>query len=1476
MARPRALNRTSRLLLAAVLLALAVGLLMPSPGPVHGSSHDLPGKPSISNWDRMYNGLRVHWNAPASDGGSPIIRYEVQYKRPRWEIWEDGPQVGTARKATIKSLGRDIEYQVRVRAVTSNGAGPWTDDPDDKRNSLGLSSQADPPDVTIIPRNASLTLSWDVEYLGSLSLSHYNVQYARFDGNTYTYEDWTVGGSTRIAGNSVTITDLENGQNYLVRVRAHNGIKDGHWSVGHHGAPATGTPFLKVEELVTGLQVPWDLDFTPDGTMLFTQRAGRLSARLTDGTVRSLARVQNTKTTSEGGLMSILVDPGFSTNRRFYTCQTNNNAQPPNYESPSSPYSVEVIVWTVNADYTTATRAANPLVGGIPGGTFGQHNGCRLRFGPDGYLWIATGDAVGPTNPQSLSSLGGKVLRVVASTGNGAPGNPFRSSPRVYTYGHRNIQGLALRPDTRQMWAVEHGSIVDDEINLLAAGKNYGWDPAHLNNEGETVYSELQVPMTDLEKYPSAVEAQWSSGESTLATSGGIFLEGERWGDWEGRLAVATLKDSQLHLFAFDEAGHFQNRISVPALRETHGRLRSPVIGPDGALYITTSNGENKDKILKVTPVYHPGSPAGLTVVPGSAVGELVVTWTAPTDDGGDPVTGYRLRYSTDGTNWTDVADTVAGLTETITGLDDGVEYRVQVRAVNGAAGGGAWSQSGTGNAGSSNQAPTVANAIEDVTFLKESGTRDVSLSGVFTDADNDSLTITAVSSADSKAAVSVATDFSKLTVTARARGTVTITVTADDGNGGTGQDSFTVTVKAAPVVSSALSDVSGLATESARDISLSGVFTDADGDSLTITARSSSNVRARALVAADYSSLTVAGVTAGTATITVTAQDSDGNQVSDAFDVEVVRSAEAGLSALSLSAGSISPSFSATTYTYTLNVGHDVSSTTVTATASHGRATLKAGLAGSLSAITSGTPSGDISLAPGANSVQVEVTAEDGMAQQTYTITVTREASSDPVIQFSSATYSGTEGDTITIRLRLAEAQPAPFRVWVRADPRSDASHEPDFSFGDCLPGETSCDFGIGVLDVTIPAGDTTYDYGIRTVDDHRVEGSETFTLDFVYVGSPYVLGDNSQAVVTIEDNDEAGVIVSTETVSMKEDTTGNEEADATYTIRLDSQPADWVRVYPESAFACKVGVIRGFVEFSRHNWDQPQTVRLRAEHDFDAVDEEVVISHRVEAASASAEYRTVTVPSVTVSVDDKHTPALMVEKSSLTPAAGETVQYRVYLSADPSPVYGENPADCYDYSSSHTVTIAAASSDTDKVTVSPASVTFTADDYEPKTIYVTGVSAGDVTITHTVSGTDPEYTGTPLVLQQVAVSVPAQQQSAQEPSGEPQETPEPEGVQKLPGPVLEVQLAATSDSLTVRWNAPETGDPPTRYIVHIAPVGGGKGELKTPKAKKTSVTFRGLEAGETYRIFVRAKNQAGKGPRVKAIVTLPEAPPG
>ena len=186
------------------------------------------------------------------------------------------------------------------------------------------------------------------------------------------------------------------------------------------------------------------------------------------------------------------------------------------------------------------------------------------------------------------------------------------------------------------------------------------------------------------------------------------------------------------------------------------------------------------------------------------------------------------------------------------------------------------------------NQAPTVSAVIGDATIVNQSGTRQVSLSGVFSDADSDALTITAASSDEAVTTVSVATDYSALTVSARARGTATITVTANDGNGGTVEDSFTVTVKAAPAVASALADVSGLETGSTQEVFLSGVFSDADGDSLVITAASSDEAKATVSVASDGSRLTLTGVAQGTVTITVTARDSDGNRVIDAFDVSV------------------------------------------------------------------------------------------------------------------------------------------------------------------------------------------------------------------------------------------------------------------------------------------------------------------------------------------------------------------------------------------------------------------------------------------------------------------------------------------------------------------------------------------------------------------------------------------------------------
>ena len=1339
-------------ILATFLLALAAVLLVSAPGPAYGAGE--PGKPTISNWDRLHQGLRVHWYAPGGDGGSPITRYEVQYKATDADNWTNVRGVGTTRKATITGLRHTNEYQVRVRAVNANGAGPWTDDPADKGFPRGVTQYADPPDVTVLARNGSLVVSWDPPaYFGTAPASHYNVQYAPFDSPPYTYKDWTVDGSAEIIDGFVTITGLENGQDHLVRVRAHNGYDGGggYWSVDYHGIPGPYTPKLKIEELVTGLKIPWDVAFTPDGTMLFTQRSGALGVRRTDGrVVKSIsADLADVKARGEGGLMAILVDPDFSSNRRFYTCQRR-----------SDPSEVQVIAWTMNNDYNGATRVADPLIGGIPAGN-GYHNGCRLRFGPDGHLWVATGDASQGANPQDLSSLGGKVLRVDASTGGGATGNPFSDAPLVYTYGHRNIQGLALRAGTRQMWSVEHGPTVDDEINLLSAGGNYGWDPVPGYNQ--------RVPMTDLKKYPGAIPAKYSSGSSTLATSGGIFLGGSNWRNWEGRLAVAALKNRQLYLFAFDENGEFQSRLSVPELKETYGRLRTPMMGPDGALYLTTSIGED-DMILKVTAASQPGRPAAPTVVRrDGSPGELDVSWTAPTDDGGDQVAGYQLRYSRDGVTWNTETSTLTGLTKTISGLDDGAEYQVQVRAMN-QAGDSTWSQSGTGT---TNRAPTVVSGIGDATIVNESGRQEVSLSGVFDDADSDDLTVSAASSADATATVSVAADQSKLTVTARARGTATITVTASDGHGGTVSDAFTVKVKAAPAVASAIADLSSLVTEATRDVSLSGTFSDADNDPLTITAASSDDNKATVSVAGDYSKLTVTGVAEGTAIITVTAQDADGNRVSDAFDAAVVKSADASLSALALSAGSIAPAFSSTTYAYTLAVGNGVSSTTVTASSGHGGATLKAGLSGSLSSVGSGTASGAISLAEGANALQVEVTAEDGTTKRTYAVTVSRNRMptvssgiSDLTIVNEGGThevslsgvFSDADGDSLTITAGSSDANRATVSVagdhsslTVKARARGMATITVTAADG---RGSTVAD----TFTVTVKAAPVAAS-ALADISDLEASATLDVLLDGVFSDA-----DNDALIITATSSDDAKATASVSPDYSKLTLTGVAEGAATITVTAED--ADGNRV--NDAFDVSVVELPGPVAnlaVSATDTGDGIIVSWQAPESGGTVKGYIAHARPVKGGAGSGKTR--------------HPKA--DELSVTFPNLETGLEYRIWVRAENAAGKGER--------------------------------------------------------VHATIELSPAPT-------------------------------------EAPGPVLNLRVTAAADSVSATWEAPATGGAPTRYIAHIRPEGGpaGSGETKYPKTKKPATTFRDLEAGRTYKVWVRAENAVGKGERVHATITLPE----
>ncbi|MDQ3294640.1 MAG: PQQ-dependent sugar dehydrogenase, partial [Actinomycetota bacterium] len=334
---------------------------------------------------------------------------------------------------------------------------------------------------------------------------------------------------------------------FLNRGGARRQVQATIWGSSELAGRLATVPTVTTSVLVGGLSIPWGIAFTPDGTMLFTQRAGTISARLTDGTVRTVsADLRDLFARSEGGLLDIAVDPGFASNRRFYTCMNRATAG-------GSALDVAVVAWTVDASYTAATRVG-ALVNGLPV-TSGRHSGCRILPDPaaPGVLYIATGDAaVGPA-AQDLAGLGGKVLRVSSTTGEGVAGNPFIASAnantrRIFNYGHRNLQGLAHRIGTNQIWTAEHGPERDDEINVVLPGRNYGWNPVPGG------YNE-SVPMTDLQEFPDAVGAVWSSGSPTVATSGMAFLDGCAWGAYDDHAAVALLKGSELRIHAFTTSG---------------------------------------------------------------------------------------------------------------------------------------------------------------------------------------------------------------------------------------------------------------------------------------------------------------------------------------------------------------------------------------------------------------------------------------------------------------------------------------------------------------------------------------------------------------------------------------------------------------------------------------------------------------------------------------------------------------------------------------------------------------------------------------------------------------------------------------------------------------------------------------------------------------------------------------------------------
>ena len=403
---------------------------------------------------------------------------------------------------------------------------------------------------------------------------------------------------------------------------------------GTSAAPQAAVPVLSHTVVLSKLDSPWDMAFVPSGMMFFTEKCSGLSVRQADGTVVKLLGMKDSKgyaqvasdlfCEGQAGMSGVAVDPGFASNRTIYVYSAS---------SLTAPGSNRVMRLRVN-DSNTAVSDRVDIVSDIPykpgtsnhpfGGP-GAHNGGRVRFSPgDGFLYVTTGDTHNGAVPQSPTLMGGKVLRIDRD-GKAAPGNgaPTGFDPRVFTYGHRNPQGIAFRPGTNQPFTAENGPWHSDEVTALVAGGNAGWDPRpNVGGRGDCPdnycgYSPNQMgavdpkersafmPMTDLKSYPNAMRPAWNNDGLSQGLLTGTFLNGPQWKGWNGRMIIGyagigihgTAVGNRLDVLDVTANGQSATRTTAN-LPMPAARFRSLVQGPDGNLYVATDEGS----ISRLTP----------------------------------------------------------------------------------------------------------------------------------------------------------------------------------------------------------------------------------------------------------------------------------------------------------------------------------------------------------------------------------------------------------------------------------------------------------------------------------------------------------------------------------------------------------------------------------------------------------------------------------------------------------------------------------------------------------------------------------------------------------------------------------------------------------------------------------------------------------------------------------------------------------
>lgn len=337
---------------------------------------------------------------------------------------------------------------------------------------------------------------------------------------------------------------------------------------------------ITTEVVQEALEHPWDLAFDDAGRMVVTERIGRVRVFASGAPGAGLldtATVPGVRAELESGLMGIAIEGD-----EVLVCASRD----PDGDG-GQPWRVELLRSTLADDGSLSEFSPLPI-GETVGGP--RHQGCAVEIDADGFVWLSIGDAnlgAGENPAQDPTALNGKILRFDRA-GEVPADAPFATG--AVSIGHRNPQGIAIRSDGLVI-AAEHGTDVNDELNVIVPGANFGY-PCWTGADDIGPIPDGCGPASDY------AAPAWSSGSPTLATSGAAFLVGEAWGDWAGDLVVTTLKEEDLRRFRVSEGGEVTEVETL--LDGRFGRLRAAVIGPDGALYLSTSNGSD-DRIVRVT-----------------------------------------------------------------------------------------------------------------------------------------------------------------------------------------------------------------------------------------------------------------------------------------------------------------------------------------------------------------------------------------------------------------------------------------------------------------------------------------------------------------------------------------------------------------------------------------------------------------------------------------------------------------------------------------------------------------------------------------------------------------------------------------------------------------------------------------------------------------------------------------------------------